>query len=59
MHLADGPRRLLLEVLERGDLSTPAGWPVVTDVGWVRHTVNALRFVIPGEARVFPTNQAY
>ena len=32
---------------------------VVTDVGWLRHTVNALRFVIPGEIRVFPTNQAY
>jgi hypothetical protein len=32
---------------------------VVTDVGWLRHTVNALRFVIPGEVRVFPTNQAY
>jgi hypothetical protein len=32
---------------------------VVTDVGWVRHTVNALRFVIPGEVRVFPTNQSY
>jgi len=32
---------------------------VVTDVGWLRHTVNALRFVFPGEVRVFPTNQAY
>jgi hypothetical protein len=32
---------------------------VVTDVGWVRHTVNALRFLIPGEVRVYPTNQAY
>jgi len=32
---------------------------VVTDVGWVRHTVNALRFLIPGEVRVFTTNDAY
>ena len=32
---------------------------VVTDIGWVRHTVNTLRFVIPGEVRVFPTNQSY
>jgi hypothetical protein len=26
---------------------------VVTDTGWVRHTVNALRFLIAGEVRVF------
>jgi hypothetical protein len=32
---------------------------VVTDVGWVRHTVNALRFLIPGEVRVFTSNEAY
>ena len=32
---------------------------IVTDVGWVRHTVNALRFLIPGEVRVFTTHQAY
>jgi hypothetical protein len=32
---------------------------IVTDVGWVRHTVNALRFLIPGEVRVFTTNEAY
>ncbi|MBV9861709.1 MAG: STAS/SEC14 domain-containing protein [Alphaproteobacteria bacterium] len=31
---------------------------VVTDVGWVRHTVNALRFLIPGEIRVFASAQA-
>jgi hypothetical protein len=31
---------------------------VVTDVGWVRHTVNALRFLIPGEVRVFTTHEA-
>jgi hypothetical protein len=32
---------------------------VVTDVGWVRHTVNALRFLIPGEVRVFGSAEAY
>jgi len=32
---------------------------IVTDVGWVRHTVNALRFLIPGEVRVFTANKAY
>jgi SpoIIAA-like len=31
---------------------------VVTDVGWVRHTVNALRFLITSEVRVFTTFQA-
>jgi hypothetical protein len=31
---------------------------LVTDVSWVRHTVNALRFLIPAEIRVFPTAQA-
>jgi hypothetical protein len=31
---------------------------VVTDVGWVRHTVNALRFLIPGEIKVFTTDEA-
>jgi len=31
---------------------------VVTDVGWVRHTVNALRFFIPGDIRVFATIRA-
>ena len=28
---------------------------IVPAIGWVRHTVNALRFVIAG-VRVFPTN---
>jgi hypothetical protein len=32
---------------------------IVTDVGWVRHTVNAFRFLIPGEVRVFTSNEAY
>jgi hypothetical protein len=31
---------------------------VVTDVGWVRHTVNALRFLMTNEVRVFTTFQA-
>jgi hypothetical protein len=31
---------------------------LVTDVSWVRHTVQALRFLIPAEIRVFPTLQA-
>jgi hypothetical protein len=32
---------------------------IVTDVGWVRQTVKALRFLIPGEVRVFTANEAY
>jgi SpoIIAA-like len=31
---------------------------VVTDVGWVRHTVNALRFLMASEVRVFTSFQA-
>jgi len=31
---------------------------VVTDVGRIRHTVNALRFLIPGDIRVFATVRA-
>jgi hypothetical protein len=31
---------------------------IVTDVAWVRLTVKALRFLIPGEIRVFPIDQA-
>jgi hypothetical protein len=31
---------------------------LVTDVSWVRHTVKALRFLIPAEIRVYPTPQA-
>ena len=33
--------------------------PIVTDVGAVRHTVNALRFLIPAKVRVFTTHEAY
>jgi len=31
---------------------------IVTDIGWVRLTVKALRFLIPSKIRVFPTVQA-
>jgi hypothetical protein len=31
---------------------------VVTDTGCIRHTVNALRFLIPGDIRVFATVRA-
>ena len=31
---------------------------VVTDVGWIRHTVKALRFLLGSEIRVFTTSQA-
>jgi hypothetical protein len=31
---------------------------VVTDTGWVRHTVNALRFLIASEVRVFTTGES-
>jgi hypothetical protein len=31
---------------------------VVTDTGWIRHTINALRFLIPGDIRVFATVHA-
>jgi hypothetical protein len=30
---------------------------VVTDVAWIGHAVNAFRFLMPGEVRVFPTGQ--
>ena len=31
---------------------------IVTDVGWIRYMVKALRFLIPGEIRVFATIEA-
>ena len=31
---------------------------IVTDIGWVRLTVRAVRFLIPSKIRVFPTVQA-
>ena len=30
---------------------------VVTDVDWIRHTVRAFGFVMPGEVRVFPIDE--
>lgn len=31
---------------------------VVTDVAWIRHTMNAFRFLMPGDIRIFATSQA-
>jgi SpoIIAA-like len=31
---------------------------VVSDVEWIRHGVNAFRFLMPGNIRVFPTSEA-
>jgi hypothetical protein len=31
---------------------------IVTDIAWVRLTVKAIRFLIPGEIRVFATIEA-
>jgi hypothetical protein len=31
---------------------------VITDVSWIHHTVKALRFLIPGDVKVFPTVKA-
>ena len=31
---------------------------VVTNVDWIKYTVNTFRFVLPGDIRVFPTTQA-
>jgi hypothetical protein len=39
----------------------PSRWErvaVVTEVAWIRHLVGALRFLMPGEIRVFTTAQA-
>ena len=30
---------------------------VVTDVAWIKHVVNAFRFLMPGQLRVFPTGE--
>lgn len=38
-----------------------SGWEriaVVTDVDWIRFTMNAFRFLVPGEIRLFPTSEA-
>ena len=31
---------------------------IVTDVNWIKHMVNAFRFIMPGQLRVFATAQA-
>ena len=31
---------------------------VVTDIAWIRHTVNAFRFLLPGKVRVFAGGEA-
>ncbi len=31
---------------------------IVTDVDWIRLAMNAFRFLVPGEIRVFPTGEA-
>ncbi len=31
---------------------------VVTDVSWIRHTIQIFAFVMPGELRIFPTSEA-
>ena len=41
--------------LEHGAMWERIG--LVTDVAWVRHIVQALRLLIPGEIRVFSSNQ--
>ena len=30
---------------------------VVTDVDWIRHTIRAFSFVMPGEVKIFPVNE--
>jgi len=38
-----------------------SGWEriaVVTDVDWIRHAINAFRFLVPCETRIFPTSAA-
>jgi hypothetical protein len=30
---------------------------VVTDIAWITHVVNALRFLMPGHLRVYPTGE--
>ena len=31
---------------------------VVTDIGWIRHSILLFRFLLPGELRVFPAAEA-
>ena len=41
-----------------GHLSHWEKFAVVTDVDWIRHTMNLFRFLIPGEMKVFSTDEA-
>ena len=41
-----------------GHLSRWERAAVVTDVDWIRHAVNAFRFLMPGQMRVFSTGEA-
>jgi len=41
-----------------GHLSRWGRVAVVTDVDWIRHAVNAFRFMMPGQVRVFACAQA-
>ena len=31
---------------------------VVTDIGWIRHSISLFRFLMPGELRIFPAAEA-
>lgn len=38
-----------------------SGWEriaVVTDIDWMRLAINAFRFLVPGETRIFPVSEA-
>ena len=41
-----------------GHLDRWEKFAVVTDVGWIGHTMKLFSFVIPGELRVFSTDEA-
>jgi hypothetical protein len=44
----------------RVGMSHLRGWEriaVVTDVDWIRHAINAFRFMLPAEIRIFSTNR--
>jgi SpoIIAA-like len=41
-----------------GHLSRWEKFAVVTDVEWIRHTMSLFSFLMPGELRVFPTEEA-
>lgn len=43
--------------LGAGDATRWERIAIVTDTAWIRHTVNALRLLIPGDIRVFAANE--